>query len=120
MIQKFNPEPKLNDNVELNLPELNPEEKEQLSKIVKLSSDTIQQNMLSMIGENDTVSLSCIQLDNNFIIMNFKETPNIKWVSEEEKDKSFKNELVWCFYYGQNNLHASSINAIMQRMLKLV
>ena len=96
------------------------EEKEQLKQLVQLSSETIERNMLSLVGKNqDNVSLSCVQLDNAFVIMNFKNTKTIKWVSEEEKNKAYENELVWGLYYGQENMHASSVSAIMNELIKI-
>lgn len=88
-------------------------EKEQIKKIIEISSETIERSLLAKMGNENAISLSAIRLDNDFQIAEFKNNENIKWISEEEKEDAFDEGLVWSVYVGAENMHASSIQAIM-------
>ena len=109
----------------MDIPSINLEEikekqiKQQIRQMNELTCETIEKNLLAIMANENALSLSCVQLDNDFITQTYKNDDKLNWVSEEEKQKSFDNEIIWAIFYGEQNYHASSIFAIMEKLLKL-
>lgn len=85
------------------------------NEIIKLSTETIQSLIETLLKTNNAVSISSTKLDNDYTISTFQ-NEKFNWVSEEEKDDAFINELVWSIFYDDNNMNGSSLVSVIEKI----